>query len=361
MKRILVTGGAGFIGCNFVRWLRRERPEWHVVNLDLLTYAGRGGNLDDLAGDDGYSFVRGDIRDPEHVRRAMAGCTAVVHLAAESHVDRSLEDAAPFLTTNVLGTQVLLEQAREHAVERFVMVSTDEVYGSLPLDRPDLKFTEGSPLAPSSPYSASKASADLLALAFCHTDGLSVTVTRSSNNFGPYQFPEKVIPLFVTNLLEGRRVPLYGDGLNVRDWIHVHDHCEALLSVLGRGRPGAVYNIGAEHERSNVELTHALLALTGQGEDMIERVTDRPGHDYVFLGDGIAPRSRVVRMTDQVEARGDARHAACVLRCPVPNREQAPTRRLLSFNLVRVACEQLEGEPLYADSGDVRRVSEWEA
>ena len=284
-QRILVTGGSGFIGSNLVRFLRQHRTGWHVVNLDALTYAGRGGNLADLDGDEGYTFIHGDIRDPQTLERAMGGCGAVVHLAAESHVDRSIEDASPFVTTNVGGTQVLLEAARALGVERLVMVSTDEVYGSLPLERPDLRFDEGSTLCPRSPYAASKAAADLIALAYHHTYGLPVMVTRCSNNFGPYQFPEKVIPLFVTNLLDGRKVPLYGDGLNVRDWIHVADHCEALVRVLEDGRPGVVYNIGADNEHSNLELTRALLALMDFGEEMIEPVADRPGHDRRYAID----------------------------------------------------------------------------
>jgi dTDP-glucose 4,6-dehydratase len=219
------------------------------------------------------------------VRGVMAGCAAVVHCAAESHVDRSIEDAAPFVTTNVLGTQILLEAARDAGIERFVMVSTDEVYGSLPLERSDLRFDEASPLAPRSPYAASKAAADVMALAYHHTFDLGVTVTRCSNNFGPYQFPEKVIPLFVTNLIDGKKVPLYGDGLNVRDWIHVEDHCEALVAILERGRPGVAYNVGADNERSNQELTHAILDLMGAPRSMIEPVADRPGHDRRYAID----------------------------------------------------------------------------
>jgi dTDP-glucose 4,6-dehydratase len=298
-RRVFITGGAGFIGSNFIRFLREHRPTWEIVNFDVLTYAGNLENLRDVANDHGYAFVRGDVRDGQQVRAALdAGdCDTVVHFAAESHVDRSIDDAAPFLTTNVLGTQVVLDAclAMGDRVKRVVHIGTDEVYGSLPLDRPDLAFGEDSPLRPNSPYAASKAAGDLLALAYHRTYNLPVLVTRCSNNFGPYQFPEKVIPLFVTNLIDGRKVPLYGDGLNVRDWLHVTDHCEAILAVLERGRTGEVYNIGGNNERSNLELTHTILELMGFGGDesahdrsvhsMIEPVPDRPGHDRRYAID----------------------------------------------------------------------------
>jgi dTDP-glucose 4,6-dehydratase len=284
IRRVLVTGGAGFIGSNFVRHVLAERA-CEVVNLDALTYAGNLASLEDVADDPRYTFLHGDVRDPDAVRRAIEGCDAVVHFAAESHVDRSIRASADFITTNVLGTHVLLDAAREAGVARLVQIGTDEVYGQLPLDRPDLLFTEETPLRPSSPYSASKTSADLLALAFHHTHGLPVMVTRCSNNFGPYQFPEKVIPLFVTNLLDGRKVPLYGDGRNVRDWLHVLDHCEAVLAVLERGAPGRVYNIGGNNERSNLELTRMILELVGADESMIEPVEDRLGHDLRYAID----------------------------------------------------------------------------
>jgi dTDP-glucose 4,6-dehydratase len=292
--RILVTGGAGFIGTNFVRFLRRERPQWNVVNYDALTYAGNPANLADLDRDDRYTFVHADIRDRAAMTTALVGCDAVVHFAAESHVDRSINDSGPFVSTNVVGTQVLLDACREAGgVRRIVHVSTDEVYGSLPLDRTDLRFTETSPLGPNSPYAASKAAADLLVLAYHRTFDAPVIVTRCANNFGPYQYPEKVIPLFVTNLFEGRKVPLYGDGLNVRDWIHVEDHCAALLRVLDNGRPGEVYNIGADNQRSNLELTRTLLEITGAGEDMIEPVADRPGHDRRYALDASKIRTEL--------------------------------------------------------------------
>jgi dTDP-glucose 4,6-dehydratase len=284
--RVLVTGGAGFIGSNFIRLVRERRPRWRIVNYDALTYAGNPVNLADIAGDPHYTFVHADIRDRGAMTTALAGCDAVVHFAAESHVDRSINDSGPFVSTNVQGTQVLLDACRDAGgVQRIVHVGTDEVYGSLPLDRPDQLFTEESAMRPNSPYAASKAAADLLALAYHRTFGLPVIVTRCSNNFGPYQYPEKVIPLFVTNLFDGQKVPLYGDGLNVRDWLHVSDHCEALLRVLDDGRPGEIYNIGGDNERSNLELTRTILDLLELREDMIEPVTDRPGHDRRYAID----------------------------------------------------------------------------
>ena len=286
INKILITGGAGFIGSNFIRYLRAERPDWQLVNYDALTYAGNPANLADLAGDDHYTLVHANVCDRKAVVEALRDCDAVVHLAAESHVDRSIDDCAPFISTNVGGTQTLLDACREvGGIQRFVHVGTDEVYGSLPLDRPDLSFVEDWPLRPRSPYAASKAAADLLALAYHETYGVPVTVTRCSNNFGPHQYPEKVIPLFVTNLLDGKTVPLYGDGLNVRDWLHVVDHCEALLAVLERGRPGEVYNIGGDNQRSNLELTRSILGLLDYGDDKIERVPDRPGHDRRYAID----------------------------------------------------------------------------
>ena len=291
--RIIVTGGCGFIGSNFIRFLRSQRPATRITNIDCLSYSG---NLENLAGmekDSNYTFLKADICDAAVMKQALAGADAVVHFAAESHVDRSLLDSRPFVQTNVLGTQTLLDAAHQANVKRFVHVSTDEVYGSLPLDRPDLRFTESSPIQPSSPYAASKAASDLLVHAFHHTFGLDTVITRCSNNFGPYQFPEKVIPLFVTNLLEGKQVPLYGDGLNVRDWIHVDDHCEAVLAVLERGRAGEVYNIGADNEHSNLELTHALLTVMGRGHDFIRHVQDRPGHDRRYAIDSAKIRGNL--------------------------------------------------------------------
>lgn len=288
MKRVLVTGGAGFIGTNLVRMMLRERDDLAVVNLDVLSYSGNLENLCEFETDPRYTFIRGDVSDPETATGAVKGCDAVLHLAAESHVDRSILGPRPFVISNTLGTQTLLEAWRQGPGgegKPFVYVSTDEVYGSLPLDRPELRFTEDSPIWPSSVYSASKAAGDLLAHAYAHTFGLDVRITRCSNNFGAYQFPEKVIPLFVTNLIEGRKVPLYGDGRNVRDWIHVDDHCAGILAVMDRGRAGEAYNLGADNERSNLELTRAILALMDRGEEMIERVPDRLGHDLRYAID----------------------------------------------------------------------------
>ncbi len=290
MQHYLVTGGSGFIGSNFVRFLLGNRDDVRVTNLDVLTYSGNGENLADLDNDPRYTFVHGDILDGELVSSLVRDCDAVVHMAAESHVDRSIQDSAPFIKTNVLGTQVLLDATRhasegESAPKRFVYVSTDEVYGSLPLDRPDMLFTEETPLSPNSPYAASKTAGDHLVNAAFHTFGMDVVTTRCSNNFGPYQFPEKVIPLFVTNLMEGLPVPLYGDGKNVRDWLHVDDHCEAILTVLEKGVSGEVYNVGGNNEQSNNELTHAILGLMGKGPEMIRHVEDRLGHDRRYAID----------------------------------------------------------------------------
>jgi len=286
---VLVTGGAGFIGSNLVGLLRRERPEWTVVNLDKLTYAGNAESLADLRHDPKHVFVRGDIADADlvdHLLREHA-VDAILNLAAESHVDRSILGPGIFVETNVSGTQVLLECARQAKVKRFVQVSTDEVYGSL---GPAGKFTEESPLQPSSPYSASKAAADLLALAYARTYGMDVIVTRCSNNYGPYQFPEKLIPLMITNALEGRRLPVYGDGLQVRDWIHVVDHCRALLAALDRGKGGEVYNFGSDNEWPNLEIVQRLLELLGRGRELIEHVKDRPGHDRRYAIDASKAR-----------------------------------------------------------------------
>ena len=287
-KLILVTGGAGFIGSNFVRYVLAHRPDVRVVNLDCLSYSG---NMDNLVGLDAarHRFVRGDIADAAVVRPLVRECDAIVHFAAESHVDRSISDAGPFIRTNVVGTQVILDallDAKKAGLHRrMVHVSTDEVYGALPLDRPDLSFTETTPLDPRSPYAASKACSDLLCRAYEHTHHLDIVITRCSNNLGPRQFPEKVIPLFVTNLMRGLQVPLYGDGLNVRDWLHVDDHCAAVLTVLEKGRTGEVYNVGGDNERSNLELTHAILGLMGKDESSIKPVADRPGHDRRYSVD----------------------------------------------------------------------------
>lgn len=285
IERILVTGGAGFIGSNFVHFIREQRPQWSMINVDALTYSGNLENLQSLDTDSHHRFVHANICDPKTMRELMDECDAVVHFAAESHVDRSIHDSTPFVTTNVLGTQTLLDAAMASGIKRFLHVSTDEVYGSLPLDQPDLSFHEELPLKPNSPYSASKAGSDLMVRAYAKSHGLDAVMTRCSNNFGPYQFPEKVIPLFVTNLIEGQKVPLYGDGKNVRDWLHVLDHCEALLTVLEKGKAGETYNIGGDNERSNLELTYSILEAMGHGEEMIEFVKDRPGHDRRYAVD----------------------------------------------------------------------------
>ena len=283
MNKLLVTGGCGFIGSNFVRLLLSTDPEIEITNLDVLTYAGNPENLAEVEKNPRYRFVRGDIADRELVRDLLAGgFEAVVNFAAESHVDRSILDASPFLRTNVMGTQVLLEAAREAKLARFVQVSTDEVYGAL---GPTGEFTEETPLVPNSPYSASKAAADLLVRAYHHTYGLPAIVTRSSNNYGPYQFPEKLIPLFVTNALADQPLPVYGDGLQVRDWVHVLDHCRALDAVLRRGKAGAVYNIGGRCEKTNLEMTRTILRLIGKPETLIRYVPDRPGHDRRYAID----------------------------------------------------------------------------
>ncbi|MET7713178.1 dTDP-glucose 4,6-dehydratase [Streptomyces sp. NPDC005407] len=279
--RILVTGGAGFIGSEFVRQLMTgslqiDAPQ--VTVLDKLTYSGVQANLAPVADLPGYRFVHGDICDPAVVDEVMAGQDAVVHFAAESHVDRSIAGAVPFVITNVLGTQVLLDAARRHRVGRFLHASTDEVYGSIS----EGSWAVGQPLAPNSPYAASKAASDLVVLAHHRTHGMDVVVTRCSNNYGPYQFPEKVIPLFTTRLLAGEPVPLYGDGSNVRDWLHVSDHCRGLALALTRGRAGKVYHLGGGQELSNLELTAELLRATGASRELVERVADRKGHDLRY-------------------------------------------------------------------------------
>jgi len=283
--RVVVTGGAGFIGSHYVRQALTgaydSLADAQIVVLDSLTYAGNEQNLAPVKDSPRLEFVRGDIRDGELVRAVLRGADAVVHFAAESHVDRSIVGAAEFFSTNVLGTQTLLQAALEAEVGRFVHVSTDEVYGSIEHG----SWPEDHPLEPNSPYSASKASSDLLARAYFRTHGLPVCITRCSNNYGPYQYPEKVIPLFVTNLLNGKRVPLYGDGGNVRDWLHVDDHCRGIQLVLDRGRPGEIYNIGGGTELTNKELTGLLLEAVGADWDMVEYVPDRKGHDRRYSVD----------------------------------------------------------------------------
>ena len=273
--KIVVTGGAGFIGSNFVRYMLDRHPGTEIVVLDKLTYAGNPANLRDVEDDTRYTFVRGDICDPAAVRTALDGADAVVNFAAETHVDRSISDPQDFIRTDVLGTHTLLEAVRELGIGRYVQISTDEVYGSI--DRGS--FTEESPLRPSSPYSASKAGADMVVLSYVTTYGTPALITRSSNNYGPNQYPEKIVPLFATNAIDDLPLPVYGDGLNVRDWLYVEDNCAGVDLVLRKGQPGHVYNIGGGHEVPNIELTREILRLLGKDEALIRWVDDRPGHD----------------------------------------------------------------------------------
>lgn len=273
--KILVTGGCGFIGSNFIRYILKKYPAYKIVNLDKLTYCGNPDNLRDIEKDLRYAFIKGDICDKKAVESAIKSCDAVINFAAESHVDRSIEDASAFIRTNIHGVYTLLEASKKHKIKRFIQISTDETYGSIRKG----SFKETSLLHPNSPYSAAKAGGDHLALAYYTTFKLPVIVTRSSNNFGPYQYPEKVIPLFITNLLENKKVPLYGDGLNVRDWLFVLDNCSAIDLVLHKGKIGEIYNIGGSFEIPNIELTKIILKLIGKTDKMISYVPDRLGHD----------------------------------------------------------------------------------
>ncbi|MED5401672.1 MAG: dTDP-glucose 4,6-dehydratase [Planctomycetota bacterium] len=284
MVRLLVTGGCGFIGSNFIRLLLAGDRDFSVVNFDKLTYAGNPENLATVADSDRYEFRQGDISDRNRVDEVLKefSIDSIVNFAAESHVDRSILDSAPFIHTNISGTQVLIDSAREMGVDRFVQVSTDEVYGSLGETG---EFTEDTPLAPNSPYAASKAAADLLVRAAVHTHGFPGLITRCSNNYGPFQFPEKLIPLFISNALQHQPLPVYGDGKNVRDWIHVDDHCRGIVSVLQSGEPGDVYNFGGRSELSNIGLTRRLLELLDRPETLIRFVPDRPGHDKRYAID----------------------------------------------------------------------------
>lgn len=286
--KILITGGAGFIGSNFIHFLlgpkSPHRHDCQILNLDKLTYAGNLENLVDLSSNKNYQFGQGDICDGQMVETLLdSGVEAIINFAAESHVDRSLYEPDLFIQTNVVGVQVLLHAALRHKIKRFIQVSTDEVYGSLPPHVPG--FREDTPLAPNSPYSASKASADLLVRSYFKTYGFPAIITRCSNNYGPYQFPEKLIPLLITNALEDKPLPIYGDGLNIRDWIHVQDHCRALQVVLERGREGEIYNIGGDGERTNLEITEMVLTVLGKPKSLIRFVTDRPGHDRRYAID----------------------------------------------------------------------------
>jgi dTDP-glucose 4,6-dehydratase len=283
MQRLLITGGAGFIGSNFIHYILERFPDYEVVNLDKLTYAGNLENLARLAGEPRYRFVQGDIADRELVGSILiSGIDAVVHFAAESHVDRSILAASEFVRTNVLGTLNLMETCRREKVKRFLQISTDEVYGSLGASG---AFSEQSPIEPNSPYAASKAAADMLVRSYCHTHGFPGIITRCSNNYGPFQFPEKLIPLLITNALADMPLPIYGDGLYVRDWIHVRDHCAAVERVLHHGKEGEVYNIGARQEMPNLEIVRMILRALNKGESLIKHVQDRPGHDRRYAID----------------------------------------------------------------------------
>jgi dTDP-glucose 4,6-dehydratase len=283
MVKVLVTGGMGFIGSNFIRYALNEHSDWSITNLDKLTYAGNPENLKDIAENARYRFVKGDIADRDFTGTLLKEhYDIVINFAAESHVDRSIMDASPFVKTNIDGVQVLLDGIKQHGTGLFIQVSTDEVYGSLGKEG---TFYEDSPILPNSPYAASKASADLLCRAYYHTYGLPVIVTHCSNNYGPYQFPEKLIPLVITNALENKEIPVYGDGLNVRDWIHVGDHCRAIDLVALKGKAGGVYNIGANSEKTNIGIVKKILSVLGKPDSLIRFVTDRPGHDRRYALD----------------------------------------------------------------------------
>ncbi len=288
MKKIIVTGGAGFIGSNFIFHIMEAHPEWRIICLDELTYAGNLKTLESVMGNPRFRFVKADICDREAVYKLFQEekPDIVVNFAAESHVDRSIENPSVFLETNIIGTSVLMDATRKYGVERFHQVSTDEVYGDLPLDRPDLLFHEDTPLHTSSPYSSSKASADLLVQAYHRTYGLPVTISRCSNNYGPYQFPEKLIPLMIANALEDKPLPVYGEGFNVRDWLYVEDHCRAIDLILERGRIGEVYNVGGHNEMRNIDIVRLILEKLGKPESLIRHVEDRKGHDMRYA---IAP------------------------------------------------------------------------
>lgn len=287
MMKVLVTGGAGFIGGNFVHYMVNKYPDYQIVNLDLLTYAGNLETCKPVENKPNYKFVRGDIADRKFIMDLFEKeqFDIVVNFAAESHVDRSITDPGIFVQTNVMGTQVLLDASKEYGVKRYHQVSTDEVYGDLPLDRPDLFFTETTPLHTSSPYSSSKASADLFVLAYYRTYGLPVTISRCSNNYGPYHFPEKLIPLMISRALADEELPVYGKGENVRDWLHVSDHCAAIDLIIHKGAVGEVYNVGGHNERTNLEVVQTILKALDKPESLIKYVTDRPGHDLRYAID----------------------------------------------------------------------------
>lgn len=286
MKNILVTGGAGFIGSNFIKYMLKNY-EYNIYNFDKLTYAGNLENLSDIENDKRYKFIKGDICDAEFVEKSLIEnkIDTIVNFAAESHVDRSILGPKEFIVTNVIGTQTLLDASKKIGIEKYLQVSTDEVYGSLPEDKPEIKFTEKTPITTNSPYSASKASADLLVNAYLHTFKLPVLITRCSNNYGPYQFPEKLIPLMIAKALDGEKLPVYGDGKNVRDWLYVEDHCSAISEVLHKGKIGEVYNIGGNNEWYNIDIVKIILKILGKGEEFITYIKDRPGHDRRYAID----------------------------------------------------------------------------
>lgn len=283
MAKILVTGGAGFIGSNFIRYWLKSNPADSIINLDKLTYAGNLDNLKDIENQENYKFIQGDICDYDLVNDLVKDVDLIIHFAAESHVDRSIENSADFIKTNVEGTRVLLDSAKNNGNIRFHHVSTDEVFGSL--ETSDPKFNENTPYDPRSPYSASKASSDHLVRSYFHTHGLPITISNCSNNYGPYQYPEKLIPLFITNLIEGKKVPVYGQGQNIRDWIHVDDHNRGVEMIIKKGKIGETYCLGGDNEIKNIDITNNILELMGQGQEMIEYVKDRPGHDLRYAID----------------------------------------------------------------------------
>lgn len=282
MTKILVTGGAGFIGSNFLKYMVNKYPNYDFINLDALTYCGNLENLSDIEDYDNYTFVKGDIRDASLVDKLVSDVDYIVHFAAESHVDRSIEDPGIFIKSNILGTQILLDAAKKYDIKKYLQVSTDEVYGSL---GPEGYFTEETPLQANSPYSASKAGADLMVRAYHNTFNLPINITRCSNNYGPYQFPEKLIPLMISNALEDKELPIYGDGKNIRDWLHVYDHCTAIDLVLHKGKSGEVYNIGGHNEKSNIEIVKLILKELNKPESLIKFVSDRLGHDRRYAID----------------------------------------------------------------------------
>ncbi|KRF00388.1 dTDP-glucose 4,6-dehydratase [Paenibacillus sp. Soil766] len=282
MQSLLVTGGMGFIGSNFIHYWKKHHPDDQIINVDLLTYAGNRDNARLFDGQVGYQFVQSDIGDEALMMKLMQGIDVVVHFAAESHVDRSIHDPGSFVRTNVVGTQILLEAARQGSIKKFIHISTDEVYGSLGAEG---SFSEDTPIAPNSPYSASKAGSDLLVRAYYETYGFPAVITRCSNNYGPRQFPEKLIPLLITRALRDENIPLYGDGLNVRDWLYVDDHCSAIERVIEAGVPGEVYNVGGQNERTNLEVVQSILKLLGKPESLIQYVADRLGHDRRYAID----------------------------------------------------------------------------